>query len=49
MGISHGSYVLGKVLSDFPFIILYSFVYSVSFFTVAAPASNFSDFYAIIL
>jgi hypothetical protein len=35
VGVSSGSYVLGKVLSDLPFIIIYSFVYTVSFFTVS--------------
>jgi len=48
-GIDVTAYFMGKCLSDIPFIVLYAFVYCISYYTVASPASKFSDFYQLLL
>ena len=48
-GVSLGAYFLGKSLAELPLIILYSFLYCVSYYLISSPASHFSDFFTILL
>jgi len=47
-GISVEAYYIGKCLADLPLIVVYSFIFSISFYTVAAPSANFRDYFALL-
>ena len=48
-GLSPSAYFWGKAISEIPLIVLYSFLYTVSFYCVASPGARFNDFYTTIL
>ena len=48
-GVSLQAYALGKMLSDLPIIVLYSFLYCVAYTLISSPASHFSEFFLTLL
>ncbi len=48
-GASASAYFVGKCLSDLPAIIIYSLVFTSTFYVMAAPNAHFTQFFAIIL
>ena len=48
-GLPLSSYFVGKHLAELPSIVIYSFLYCVSFYLICSPASDFGAFFAVIL
>ena len=48
-GLSLVSYFLGKALAELPLMVMYSFLYCVAYWCIASPASEFGDFYLVLL
>jgi len=48
-GLSLGAYFLGKALAELPLMVVYSFLYCVAYWCIASPASEFGDFYLVLL